>query len=321
MKKQLFVLGLAVAALASCTNEEVTDIADSNVIGFKTFVGNTTKASVAEVTTDNIKAFHVYGTKDGGATSAFFNGDQVYESETPNTWIYDNLQLWETGKTYTFAAYSNGGTKDAASTTSTVAWNGSALTITDYAGGTEQKDLLVAIASNVSAVASSNAPVEFTFNHALAMIKFTINSKLGDDDNAIAISNFKVTGINGTADLSYSSNTCTWSNWDTPVELSSTDFTTTSSKAGESDSFVVIPGESNVGFTVTFTATIGDGTVPAKNLKATISNQQWTAGLRYNYTATITGEDMDVITFADPTVTPWTDNSTPIDAGNLTDAN
>ena len=300
------MLGVAVAALASCTQSEVLEVAESNAIKFDAFVGKTTKA-VTEVGNDNIKAFHVYGTKDGGSTADFFNGDQVYESGTANVWIYDNLKMWETGKNYTFAAYSNGGEKDAASTTSAVAWDGTNLTITDYNAGTEQKDLLVSIASNASTVASQNDPVSFTFSHALALIKFTIKSDLGDGDNAVTISDFTVTGIKPTADLSYSSNGIVWSNYEGTNDLQDVNgFTTTSSEPGESESFAVIPGETNVSFTVSFTATIGDGaSIPAKTLTATISNQNWTAGFRYNYVATITGADMDVITFADPTVTAW----------------
>ena len=301
----MLLLGVAVAALASCTQNEVVDIAESNAIKFDAFVGKTTKAAVTEVGNDNIKAFHVYGTKDG--VPGFFDGDEVYESGTANVWIYDNLKMWETGKTYTFAAYSNGGVKSSAST-SAVAWDGTDLTITDYNAGTEQKDLLVSIASNASTVASQNDPVSFTFSHALALIKFTIKSDLGDDNNAVKISEFKVTGINSTADLTYSNSNIAWTGYEVPQDLSSVDFATESSKPGVSDSFVVIPGESNVSFEVSFKATIGDGiSIPAKTLTATISDQNWTAGYRYNYVATITGSDMDVITFADPQVSPWVD--------------
>lgn len=305
MKRSLFMLGVAVAALASCTQNEVVEVAESNAIKFDAFVGKTTKAAVTEVDNDNIKTFHVYGTKDG---ADFFDGDEVYESGTANVWIYDDLKMWETGKTYTFAAYSNGGKKNAASTTSEVAWDGTNLTITDYNAGTEQKDLLVSIASNAGAVASQNAPVQFSFKHALALIKFTIKSDLGDGNNAVSISEFKVTGINSTADLTYSSTGVAWANHGTSQELSSGEFTTESTTPGVSDSFAVIPGESNVSFTVSFKATIGDGiSIPVKTLTATINDQNWTAGFRYNYVATITGADMDVITFADPQVSPWED--------------
>lgn len=303
MKKSIFLLAAAAAAFASCTQSEVMEVAENRAIGFNAFVGKTTKA-VTEIDNDNIKAFHVYGKDSDGD---IFNGEQVYESGTPNVWIYDNLVGWEASQTYSFAAYSDGGVKDNASTTASVAWNGTNLTITGYDAGQTQKDLLVSIASNADVVASTNAPVAFTFQHALALIKFTINSDLGDGDNAITITGFKVTGIKSKGDLDYTTNNVAWTNWNTPLELNSADFVTESSTPGVSDSFVVIPGESNVSFGVEFTATIGNGTIPAKTLTATISNQNWTAGYRYNYVATITGADMDVITFADPQVTPWED--------------
>ena len=52
MKKSIFLLGMAVAALASCTNEEVTQVAENRTIGFAgAFVDNATKA---DITKDNI---------------------------------------------------------------------------------------------------------------------------------------------------------------------------------------------------------------------------------------------------------------------------
>ena len=279
------------------------EVAENRAIGFNVFVGKTTKA-VTEIDNDNIKAFHVYGKDSEGD---IFNGEQVYESGTPNVWIYDNLVGWEASQTYSFAAYSDGGAKDNASTTASVDWDGTNLTIIGYNAGQTQKDLLVSIASNPAVVASDNAPVEFIFQHALALIKFTINSDLGDDNNAITISGFKVTGINSSANLTYSTTGgVSWGSYSDSKELTnSAEFVTESSTPGVSDSFVVIPGESNVSFRVEFTATIGDGTIPSKTLAATVSNQNWNAGYRYNYVATITGADMDVITFADPEVTPW----------------
>ena len=44
MKKSFFVLGVAVAALASCTNEEVVDMPQSRAIQFGTFVNHSTRS-------------------------------------------------------------------------------------------------------------------------------------------------------------------------------------------------------------------------------------------------------------------------------------
>ena len=47
MKTNLFLLGMAVAAFSSCTNEEVTDVAQNRAIKFNQFVENNTR----EITT------------------------------------------------------------------------------------------------------------------------------------------------------------------------------------------------------------------------------------------------------------------------------
>lgn len=305
-----------VLALASCTKTKVTDVPESRNIEFEAFIWNPTKA-VEEVTTDNIKAFYVFGTKTA-QDGDFFDNTKVYESGTENKWIYDNRFMWEESETYTFAAYSNGGTSvdgDGAKIYD-AAWDRTALTISGYNAATEPKDLLVSIASNVQDVIDNNAPVQFNFQHALSMIKFTLNSDLGDGNNAIAISNFKVTGINSTADLTYSAvNGVEWANWTAPAELSAADFITETSTPGESEPFVVIPQEENINFTVTFTATFADdedGTY-SQDLTATVENQTFAPGWRYNYVATITGADMKVITFADPIVDPWVDGEVVIE--------
>lgn len=321
MKKSLLLMGLAVAAFTACTNEETIEVADSRMLSFNgAFVGNATKA-VTDVTTDNIKEFYVYGRKNN---SAIFDGEKVYESGTEGTWIYDNLQMWEASQTWNFAAYSDGGVATA-STTATVNWDGSALTITDY-NTNVQKDLVVSIASNADDLASSNVPVEFNFEHALSMIKFTIQSELGDDANAITISEFTVTGANGQGNLTYNG-TATWDDLDTPATLSNAaEFTTESSAAGESDPFVVIPQTATL--TVKFTATLNneEGVNVTKKLQATITDATWQPGLKYNYIATITGANMDIITFAEPTVTAWdetnwTTGSATDNEGALTEQN
>ena len=273
MKKQLFVLGLAVAALASCTNEEVTDIADSNVIGFKApFVGNATKAGLSE---DNQwgasklpAQFFVYGNTD--ASTKVFENVRVYNSNSQ--WVYDELKQWASN-TYKFAAYSVTDATGLPADKGTVAfdYDNHKLTITDYISNDNyQQDLL--LATSDEDLNPTNVPVPFTFKHALAMVKFTFQSSLGDE-NPITISNFKVSGMHtkGTVAIANTDKTPTWSAQ--AAETSAVDFTddtweevkTTAPVA--SDEFVVIPQNSTT-VTVTFTSAV-DG-LTDKNLKATI---------------------------------------------------
>lgn len=308
MKKQLFVLGLAVAALASCTNEEVTDIADSNVIGFKApFVGNTTKAGLSEDNqwgTSKLPAqFFVYGNTD--ASTEIFKNVKVYNSN--NQWVYDDLKQWTSGNTYKFAAYSVTDNTGLPSANGTVSFDytNHELTITGYtSNNTYQQDLL--IATSDKNLNSANEPVDFTFKHALAMVKFTFQSSLSDE-NPITISNFKVAGMHtkGNVAINNTNKTVSWTAQaaESPV-VDFTDDTWEQVKTTvpvASDEFVVIPQTSTT-VTVTFTAAVKG--LSDKNLKAEIT-ANWEAGKRYNYVATITGTDMDVIEFAAPIVEDW----------------
>ena len=73
MKKSFFVLGVAVAALASCTNEEVVDMPQSRAIQFGTFVNHSTRSSVTETTEQNLQKFFVFGNYDDSWTSVYTN--------------------------------------------------------------------------------------------------------------------------------------------------------------------------------------------------------------------------------------------------------
>lgn len=315
MKKSIFLLGMAVAALASCTNEEVTQVAESNVIKFEPFVGKTTKSlPVTEVDNESIKNFYVFATKD--ANNSFFNNEKVYESSTENVWVYDDLKQWE-AKEHKFAAYSNGGTDGKDGKIENATWDGTKLSFSDYSVNySDQRDLVASIsATNLS---TYNQPVTFNFSHTLAMIKFTLKSTLGDDDNKITITDFKVNGAKNKATLDFNSSSATWTTPSDNVELTHKDsnaFEVTTTAPGESDEFIVIPQTATL--TITFKATISG--LQEKTLKATISNTKWDPGFRYNYVATIDGSSMDVIEFADPTVKDWDDTSW--DTGINTDNN
>ena len=295
MKKSILTVAVAALALAGCTKNETVDVADSNVIGFaNAFVGNPTKA-VTEVKNDNIGHFYALATKNG---NNLFGNELVYKNG--ESWTYDNLKQWEQG-TYTFAAYSNGGTTTTGDVISTAKWDGTALTIPDYE--IAAKDLIVSISS--TDIDQQNQKVVYQFDHALSMIKFTIKSELGDGNNAITISNFTVTGLKDKATLTYT--TAGKSKWTDPTEdetlSNGAPFDVTTTVQGTSDPFVVIP-QSVTDITVTFTAAI-EG-MPSKTLTAKITDT-WEPGFRYNYIATITGLNMDIIQFDKPVVSGWDD--------------
>lgn len=312
MKKQLFVLGLAVAALASCTNEEVTDIAESNVIGFNApFVGNVTKVAT-EMSKDNLESFYVYAYK---GSDALLTNENVYLQN--GLWAYDNIKHYESA-TYAFAAYSNTGTQkgqgslenDNVTFTTTPS---KSLAISDYTASGDD-DLLVSISPDD--LSAANKKVDFTFDHALSMIKFTIKSGLGNEKK-LSITEFEVEAnkIQNKGDMTYTTDGgAVWNNLanNSFAGLNVVDaMEATTETPAESAIFTVIPQTVTGGFTISFKATIvtTDATAETitKDFTASVPETIWEDGMRYNYITTITGINMDVIEFNQPEVTPWQD--------------
>lgn len=316
MKKSLFMMGVAVAALSSCTQSEVLNVADNNVIKFENaYVGKATRAATV-LDNSNFGSFYVYG-YDGA--DYIFENVNVFKGDG-TAWGYDNLKPYEEDAVYTFAAYSDGGTTkgtgqlatgvnfDASTTPAT-------LKIDNYTT-TDNKDLIVSFShSNID---DANAPVAFTFKHALAQVKFTIQSALGDE-NKIAISNFSVTGFGDNANLTYTMgenhevDAISWDNLGGGSSVTKTINALDNNVATTSNSaygtYVVIP-QTVATLKMTFDATLykADGTkVEKEGMIATVSSQEFTEGYRYNFIATIDGPDMGQISFAKPIVEEWTD--------------
>ena len=132
MKKSLFVLGVAAAVLTGCSQSEVTDIAESSAIKFsKAFVGNPTKSATV-VDNDNIQSFYVYAYKN---EDALLTNENVYLQN--GLWAYDNIKIWDDAATYSFAAYSNGGTAKGVGSLESVSYDKGAgeLKISSYTAG------------------------------------------------------------------------------------------------------------------------------------------------------------------------------------------
>ncbi|SUE34548.1 fimbrillin family protein [Rikenella microfusus] len=305
MKHQVFLLAAVAAVAAGCTKSETVGSADGKWIRFdNAFVGNATKAITA-LDDEKIEKMYVYGTSS--SNNSLFSNQEV--TKQGDSWVYSPLVEWETGKTYTFAAYSDGNNK----IDNNVVWNSTEekLSISDYSVSDEkQNDLVVSIASNATAVGNNNAKVAFTFSHALAKIKFTIKSELGDD-NPITITAFKVGANNDictTGDLTFTNSDTPTSTWDTQDKAKGqlgANFTETAQTTvpSVSDELVVIPQEIG-SLSISFKAKFGEEG-EEKSIQGTISSVDWKAGNCYNYTASITGKQMDVIQFGVPTVSDW----------------
>lgn len=196
MKKSLFVLGLAVAALTSCTENEVVDVAESRVIGFDSYVNNSTRA-VNVTTKDNLEKIYVIGyEKATSATSAtdftsLFDHVPVTYDSSSKKWGYDSHKHWQRNTLYRFAAYATG-VENNASMFNDVNYDpdGDSITISNYTPN--GNDLIAAISGdkNVGETIPSDR-VAFSFHHLLSRVK--VSFKLGTAFNAVAkISNVRI---------------------------------------------------------------------------------------------------------------------------------
>lgn len=328
MKKSFFVLGVAVAALASCTNEEVVDMPQSRAIQFGTFVNHSTRSSVTETTKDNLSKFFVFGNYGEGTWTPVYTNVEVDGGKVGDQSVWQPIQTayWKANEKYRFGAYSDGTTQN-----KNVEFKAAEqqLLFTNYTAD-NTKDLIVAM-SNVTSNSdvTANTPVGLSFYHMLSQVKFTFTNT-DSPDYIMKIENIKVNAVKttqGTATYGEEKPTIVWET--ASVSKEDYDFGTIEDIAepvsGDSHSktcFVIPQG--NTDLMVSFTAIFSDGTgeiarnyfTGKLNYQGETENTikgQWTPGFKYNYTVEINGSKIDPdleqqeIEFKVDAVKDWTD--------------
>lgn len=329
------MLGVAVAALASCTNEEVVEVAQNRAIKFDSFVNNNTRAVVSgelNSQSDLTSKFFVFGKYDASETGSFtgeaFNNDNG-----------DRQVAWVDQQYYRFAAYADGNA-GAPITDANVTYDVAKQTLTfnNYVPD-DKKDLVAATAKTglISTSATQIDKVPLKFQHMLSQVKFTFQTKI-DADYTLAISDIKVNAIKTGKGVYQPSETSAPIKWEAATAGQTEDYafgaitdlaTPVTGGQGYSTSAVslyVIP-QSNADLEVTFTVklhglSITEENAKTANLKAKLAydpadtsgnkgiKDYWTPGFKYNYTATIDmadiSDDLKIIEFA-PSVDNWTD--------------
>lgn len=195
--KKIIIAVLAVAAMVACSKEQTVVAPKGDAIGFSTFVENSTRA--ADITTDNIANFGVYGTVAKGDNSALiFNNTEVSGSKDAG-YEYSPAQYWIASATYdflAFAPYSNakwGYTP----TEDQVAKTGK-LTFDNEAAEADQ-DVVYAYANRTTGAelnAVNTGEVSLTFKHILSKVAFKFTNNFTDGNTTLSIYNVK---INNTA--------------------------------------------------------------------------------------------------------------------------
>lgn len=315
MKKGLWMLGLAVAAMTSCTQSEVLEVAENRAIGFESFVGKSTRA-VNDLTTESgFTKFFVYGSYDNGSGSyvSVYGNDAVNKVEA--NWVNEKLQYWVDGKNYKFAAYSDGNNKLTSGVTFTDATG--VLQIAGYEVGI--KDLIAVDQVSQTGKASNNNKVPLVFKHLLSKVQFTFSTTFGNH-LTVTVTNLTVKQVENKG--TWDGTQWTPSNPSVKADKSYDASGLVATSAGaESEECYVLP-QSNQSLEASFTVTVtdeGDNTIAQKTFSnvslASGNGDKWENGYAYNYRATIQPENMgdgDVelkpIEFA-PTIEVWKDGT------------
>lgn len=205
MKKTLFA-ALALVSMASCSNEEVLEVAQKEAIGFENaFVNNSTRSvyDPSYSSTQNegqgmFNNFKVFGFVNGAALFAA-------EGETvtgPTTWTYTNTQYWINGANYNFHAVA-----PATGWTSTKATkDGVSLSFTNDG----KRDVLYASAEATGKPTGQNSTVGLTFRHILSKVKFSFENAYNATNATIKVSDIHITNAHQTGSVALNAAT-TWS--------------------------------------------------------------------------------------------------------------
>ena len=205
--KKLFVSMLAVAALASCSKEQTVSFDKGELIGFNSFVENSTRADAAtdpsySTTTGKgvaLTKFNVYGAVNG---VNIFNGNEVTKGDAGYgaAWTLTGAsQYWINGADYEFVAVVDGNktvkdseNNDVVITSTTRNASGIPTAITYNSDGAT--DLLCARVVREDNTDTSVVP--FTFSHLLSKVKFSVKNTTdaAATNYRIVLTEAKITG-------------------------------------------------------------------------------------------------------------------------------
>lgn len=299
MKKSIYLLGMAVAALSSCSQSDVVEMPENTAIKFNSFVNNNTRtATPVETTVSKFFVFGEYGDADNNYGTKIFNNE-------PNT----AMHYWVANKYYAFGAYADGEGGELDDEAVSFEANTQTLTFTNYAPQKDGKDLIAAVAKHHESdgdVTNEDA-VQLKFQHMLSRVKFTFKTT-DADAYTIKISDLKIEGAVSKATGTYNGTTIDWSTTSASDGYAYNVIEDVAKKESNYTAFdeqFVIPQASTNNLKVKFTATVsGLGLVeksstfeaelgydPAATGKGT--ENTWTPGYIYNYIATINADQIN----------------------------
>ena len=243
---------LAIAALASCAKEETLVADKGELIGFNSFVENSTRATDPTYGAVALKSFNVYGTVQGTGNGIvnIYDGDVVTGTVGNTVWSCAVQQYWIAGAQYNFAAV-----VDVNNTANNVTVDNNGMPTTIAYTTANQNDLLYAEAS-ATGQATGNGKVNFTFDHLLSKAQFTVKSNT-EGGYYYSVKNITVTNYAGGT---YTVADGTW----TPgayyaVAFGNVNYVTKSDADGKTNDTQMLLVPTTENFKVSFTVEIWNG--------------------------------------------------------------
>ena len=292
---------LAIAALASCAKEETLVADQGELIGFNSFVENSTRAADKTYSGETpLKSFRLFGTVQGAGNGVvnIYNDVTVTGEVGQNVWTCPVNQYWIAGAEYNFAAV-----VDADAIALDV--NKMPVSLTYKTAG--QKDLLYASVTETGK-ASGNDKVNFNFAHLLSKAQFTVTSNTADGYfhkvTNIKVQNFEQGTYTIGAETPWSTATAAaedvWISFGNIDDIESTDNT------GVTNDTQMLLLPTTTDFKVTFTVEIWNGTtmLGTQDYTKTVT-QDLVAGYAYNFNLALSvGELIQFTVTSDPSWTP-----------------
>lgn len=288
--KKIFCAVLALAAMASCSNEDTIEYNKQAIAFGDAFVDNATRAIYADA--NGIQGFTVFGNVI--ATSQVLTGTPValYGNTGANVtrggaslgvaWTCDVARYWTPSCTFNFAAIANG--------TGTDVVNGLPTKISYTVNENDPADLIYATQPATTTNAgvpetgvNGDEVVAFTFNHLLSKIGFTVDTDL-DNGYTAEVTSIAVTGAykNGTYTVGDEVTNGTWANSDDEkVDLQ---FIVSDSGVDH----LIIPVNQTLGVTITYNILFNGTTISTGVTKEGPLTYSFATNTVYNINASLT---------------------------------
>ena len=327
--KKAFVAILSLAALVACSQDVTVQRNDSAAISFDNFIEKKTRvATDPSTTTESLSEFSVWGFR-GESSALVLQEERVYKSA--EGWVYDNLQYWNEGADYFFAAVSPVKHDQVEVDATGLCKTGlGTITFTNTAAG--DVDLIYASKlidkSNVDA--SNPEKVKLQFAHLLAKVKFSIAYDFPNALTTVAVKDLKIANSPAVGTIDLTNERANWL-WTLPQtgETVTLEFGDIEKGAQfplvneyyESDKeCLLIPADATRSYTITFMVEVYNNGVLAGEYPKTVTltDKAFVQGKNYNIKTVITPDNivdggLKPIEFEVIEVEPWVDGDADID--------